>query len=148
MASAPQRTSSRATNGQGDERLRMSGAGGGSFKTERPADARKAASPQQPASGFAGTAHKRTASGNPRPLSKATEERRFEERRITERTYEAHVERVVPRPTSQERAQKRSDKRPAEAVPRHKSADGRPKEPRAETPQGRWPGPWDKTLKS
>ena len=133
MSSGAARASSRA-NGFGDDRPRVSGHS--SFKTER-SDSRKGPSPQ-PAGQHGATSHKRSASGNPRPASRMTEERerRFEERRVTERTFEAHLERLVPRNTSPERAQRRStEKRPAEA-PRHKTPEARPREQRAETPQG------------
>ncbi|CAM1511417.1 Fc.00g089300.m01.CDS01 [Cosmosporella sp. VM-42] len=132
MSSGAARASSRA-NGYGDDRPRVSGHS--SFKTEI-SDSRKGPSPQ-PGGQHGATAHKRSASGNPRPASRMTEERerRFEERRVTERTFEAHLERLVPRTTSPERAQRRStDKRPAEA-PRHKTPEARPREQRVETPQ-------------
>src|SRR5690349_15672169 len=75
-------------------RPRMSGAGG-SFKTDR-----SAPSPQPGIgngnssffSGAAGTAHKRSASGNPRPLSRATEERERVVERRTEKTFVNQME--------------------------------------------------------
>ncbi|PNY27373.1 Spindle pole body component [Tolypocladium capitatum] len=142
MSSGAARASSRA-NAYGDERSRMSGAND-SFRGERN-EAKSAPSPQ-PGAQFPGGAHKRTASGNPRPLSRTADERRYEERRVTERTYEARVERV--RAVSPEKPQRRSvaaEKRPAE-VRRQKSTELRPKEPVPESPQGveqSVPPPWN-----
>lgn len=134
MSSGAARASNRA-NGYPDDRPRVSGHN--SFKTER-SDSRKGPSPQ-PGSGAGASAgaHKRSASGNPRPTSRTTNERerRFEERRVTERTFEAQLERLVPRGTTEAAPSRGADKRPAE-VPRHKTPEVRPKETRAETPQG------------
>lgn len=82
----------------------------------------------------------RSASGNPRPTSRTADERerRYDdrERRVTERTFEAQLERLVPRTTSPDRVQRRStSKRQAEA-PRHKTPEIRLQEKRAETPPG------------
>lgn len=112
----------------------MSGANGSS-RGER-SDAKSIPSPQ-PGAQFPGMAHKRTASGNPRPLSRTTEERRHEERRVTERTYEAHIERV--RAVSPEKPQRRSvpaEKRAPEVRRQKSTTELRPKEPVPEAPQG------------
>ncbi|KJZ79917.1 hypothetical protein HIM_00631 [Hirsutella minnesotensis 3608] len=129
MSSGGTRASSRA-NGYGDERSRLSNANGG-LRTER-SDAKSG--PQYPSS----TAHKRSASGNPRSASQNADERRHEERRVTERTYEAHIERV--RTTSPDKAPRRSapvEKRPS-GLRRQKSAEWKPKEPAAEPSHGPW----------
>ena len=135
-SSGPPRASSRATNGYADEgRPRVPGHSG-SFRSERPDAPKKAPSPQ-PGTQHASTSHKRSASGNPRPGSRTTDERRYEERRVTERTYEAHLQRLVPRTTSPETQQQRRSaqyERRAAEVPKTKAAEPRP---RAETPQGR-----------
>lgn len=131
MSSGPARASGRS-NGFADERSRVPGANG-AFRGERQ-DARRSTSPQVDG----GASHKRTTSGQPRALSRATEERRYEERRVTERTFEAHVERHLSRATSPEKSQRRGppvEKRPAE-VRRQKSTELRPREQRAETPTG------------
>ncbi|KAH7017415.1 Spc98 family-domain-containing protein [Ilyonectria destructans] len=133
MASGAPRASSRA-NGQGDERPRVSTHASNSFKSER-SESSKGPSPRPGA--FPGM-HKRTASGNPRATSRSVEERRFEERRVTERTYEAHLERVIPRTTSPERTHRRgvpSETRAAPDAPRHKTPELKV---RAETPQAPW----------
>lgn len=130
MSGAPPRASSRA-NGY-DERPRGAHAG---LKSERPEAAAKKAPSPQPGYNNASTSHKRTASGNPRPLSRTTttEERRHEERRVTERTFETHLERLIPRAASPQRrqAEKKPEKRAEMA--RSKSHE---KETRAETPSG------------
>ncbi|KAH7149985.1 Spc98 family-domain-containing protein [Dactylonectria estremocensis] len=134
MASGAPRASSRV-NGQGDERPRVSANhASNSFKSER-SDSSKGPSPRPGA--FPGM-HKRTASGNPRTAGRNVEERRFEERRVTERTFEAHLERVIPRTTSPERAHRRnapSETRAAPDAPRHKTPELKA---RAETPQAPW----------
>lgn len=134
MSSSLHRTTNRTPNGYPDERARLPAAQG-AFKAER-VGIRKAPSPQ-PIGGLASTSHKRTASGNPRPAgTTATEERRHEERRVTERTYEAQLDRLIPRPGSPLRTQKKLEKRPVE-LSRHKSSETKAREPRSETPQVR-----------
>jgi gamma-tubulin complex component 2 len=108
---------------------------GGGYKSERP-DA-KAGSSSQGESFHGSFGHKRSASGNPRPMSVADTERRYEERRITERTYEAQVERMVPRATSPEKAQRKA--MPAERKaeePRQRSSEFKARESRPDAPQG------------
>lgn len=129
MSSGPARSSSRA-NGTADERPRVSTTNG-SFRAERMESGRKTASPQTSAS-YGSTQHKRTASGHHRNVSRSTEERRYEERRITERTIEAHVQRLVPRSTSTDR-QRPPVERKAPDTHKHKVSEGRS---RAETPSG------------
>lgn len=131
----PARASSRAANGYGDERRpRVPGHAGSSFRSDKPDAYKKAPSPQ-PGTQYTSTSHKRTASGNPRPVSRTADERQYEQRKVVERTFEAHLQRHVPRGTTPEREQRRSvqhEKRPLEA-PRQKAPEARS---RAETPQG------------
>lgn len=141
MSSGPTRASSRAANGHGDERPRVSGPSA-SFRSER-AEAynnnKKAPSPQ-PGAQFASTSHKRSASGNPRPASRTTtEERRYEERRVTERTYEAHISRLVPRTNSADKevaSTGGSKERKGQESRSHKPSESRSKAP--ETNQGKY----------
>ncbi|QUC16984.1 uncharacterized protein UV8b_01225 [Ustilaginoidea virens] len=82
-------------------------------------------------------AHKRTASGNPRYSSRSvtTEERHLEQRSVTERTLEAHVERILKRnPSSPEKQRARSGTggRKERDVRRQRSAEFRPRESVAE----------------
>ncbi|ATY63761.1 Spc97 Spc98 [Cordyceps militaris] len=134
---------SRRANGHGDERPRMtsSNVGGYSSKHERSEGGRNGP-PSSLSGGFqASLGHKRSASGNPRPISMAAvEERRYEERKVTERTYEAQVERVVPRTASPEKIQRRSapgERKPAD-VPRQKSAEWRPRDSKTDAAQVPW----------
>lgn len=100
----------------------------GPFKSER-ADSRQGPSPHQQQ--YQPTSHKRTASGNPRPMSRATEERRTEERR-TERTFVTHRETLSTKTRSPER-QEKAEKRES----RQRPAESRPREAKPEAPQGR-----------
>jgi gamma-tubulin complex component 2 len=79
--------------------------------------------------------HKRTASGATRATSRNADERRFEERRVTERTYETHVERVA-RATSPDRHRRSGAPETRADAPRHKTPELKVREQRAETPQG------------
>jgi gamma-tubulin complex component 2 len=134
----------RRANGTADpdrSRPRMSGAGGHA----NPASAgRTGPSPQpQTSSHYAGTSHKRSASGNPRPISRAAEERRVDERK-TQRTYVTEVETVVRRTRSPER----QERRPVQTERSRASETGkqiqrpletRPREPsKPDTPQGKY----------
>ncbi|KAK5998482.1 Spindle pole body component alp4 [Cladobotryum mycophilum] len=131
------RAPSRA-NGYADDRSRApgnnggGGGGGGGFRNDIP-DSRNAPSPQ-----FGGsTAHRRSLSANPR---RTTDERRYEERRVMERAFEAAQDRLIARAPSPDKPHRRggpSDKRSAE-VRRQKSAELRPREQRAEAPQAPW----------
>lgn len=136
MASGAARASNRASS-YADERLRNPNPNG-SFKNERP-DPRASEAPQAQAQ-FPGMAHKRTASGNPRPVNRSisTEERRYEERRVTERTFEAHVDRMLKRNPSPEKQHRRSatgERREGE-VRRQKSVEFRPRDSLSDAPQG------------
>lgn len=152
MSGVP-RSSSRA-NGYGEERPRMTSSNVGAYsssKHERPEGRHHNNGPPPSLSGSfqASLGHKRSASGNPRPISMAAaEERRYEERKITERTYEAQVDRIVPRTASPEKIQRRSapgERKPAD-VPRQKSAEWRPKDSKSEVTQGMLA--WEITWKS
>lgn len=131
MSGAPR--SSRA-NGHGDERPRMT-----SSKHERQEGRNNVPPPSHSGSFQASLGHKRSASGNPRPISiAAAEERRYEERKVTERVYEAQIERIVPRTASPEKIQRRSapgERKPAD-IPRQKTAEWRPRDSKSEAAQG------------
>lgn len=67
-------------------------------------------------------------------MSRTAEERRYEERKVTERTFEAH--RVVHRNASPDRDMPRpAPDRKSQEVPKHRQAGVRP---RADTPQAPW----------
>ncbi|PHH90926.1 hypothetical protein CDD83_2225 [Cordyceps sp. RAO-2017] len=125
---APSRANERSRPTAGGANGGGGGSGSGSFRGGGP-DAK-----------FPSTAHKRTASGNPRSASQAAEERRHEERRVTERTYEARIERVV-RATSPDKAQKRAADRRPPGLRRQKSPEWRPRDAPAEPPQAQ--APWN-----
>ncbi|KAI7770800.1 hypothetical protein LZL87_004587 [Fusarium oxysporum] len=133
MASGAPRASGRTSaNDYRDERPRVST----NLKGER-SDSRKGP-PSTTQSTFSNV-HKRSASGNPRASSRNEEERRFETRRVTERTFEAHLERAVPRNTSPERSHRRnapSESRATSKAPRHDTPEAR--QSRAETPLAPW----------
>lgn len=138
MASGAARASNRG-NSYADERLRNP-IPNGSFKNERPDP--RASEASHPEAQYPGMAHKRTASGNPRPVNRsireATEERRHEERRVTERTFEAHVDRILKRNPSPEKQHRRSatgERREGE-VRRQKSVEFRPRDSVSEASQG------------
>ncbi|PTB80319.1 hypothetical protein M440DRAFT_1388632 [Trichoderma longibrachiatum ATCC 18648] len=139
------RASSRANaNAFADERSRISGANG-SFRSGT-ADARNAEAPQLGDS----ESHKRPSPGNASRVGKARDERRYDERKVVERTFDAHVERGTPRTASpakqeqqrrsqqqqQHQQQQQADKRPAEMRRQKSSTDLR--HVRAETPPGSW----------
>ncbi|KAI6785116.1 Spindle pole body component-like protein [Emericellopsis cladophorae] len=96
----------------------------------------KPSSPQPPqGSHYASTSHKRSASG--RPVSRTPEERRHDEKRVTERTLETRVQRLVPKTQSREAEERRSapqEKRQSD-VPKQKLPEARP---RAGTTQAPW----------
>lgn len=92
---------------------------------------------QSPNTSFTSTAHKRTASGNPRPLSRtATGEER--ERRV-ERTQVTTRETLITRTRSPERrmasARAPPEKTSAPELVRSRPTESRPKETRSETSQ-------------
>lgn len=138
------RSFSRANSGYVDERPRITSAnvGGYSNKHERP-EGRNGPPPSHAGSFQASLGHKRSASGNPRPISMAAaEERRYEERRVTERTYEAQIERIVPRTAGSEKIQRRGapgDRRLADVVPTQKSGEWRPRDsnPKSDVTSGK-----------
>ncbi|OAA32274.1 Spc97 / Spc98 family protein [Moelleriella libera RCEF 2490] len=126
MASGAARESNRNRYGtHTDERMRAS----------------ESQQPQQP-----NMAHKRSASGNPRPANRSNattktstttnnnEERRHEERRVTERTFERLSERIVRRNPSpaKEKPHRRSE------APRPKSAELLAKDSVSEASQAPW----------
>jgi hypothetical protein len=131
----------------------------GSFKSDR-SDPRSVPSPQpgptsyheHQARQFQSTSHKRSASGNPRPVSRTADassaagigrrgggeereeiERRTEIRTTTERTYVTQLE-ALPRTRSPER--KERELRRQDGKPR--AAEARPKETKEVQPQGRF----------
>ncbi|PTD04909.1 Spindle pole body component alp4 [Fusarium culmorum] len=134
MSSGAPRPSGRTSaNDYRDERPRGSAA---NLKSDR-SDPRKGPSPQPNFS----SAHKRSASVNPRATSRHDEEHRFESRRVTERTFEAQLERLVPRTTSPERAHRRnaaSESRNTSKAPKNDIPDARQSRAGAETPQVPW----------
>ncbi|KAG6008390.1 hypothetical protein E4U21_004595 [Claviceps maximensis] len=89
-----------------------------------------------------GMQHKRSASGNPRLVSRSvtTGERRYEERRVTERTFEAHVDKILRRTSSPEKQRRRSgtaEKRDGD-VRRQKSVEFRPRDSVSDPAQVPW----------
>lgn len=147
MSGVRTRASSRAS-AFADERSRVPGANGNLRRSA--ADAKNAE-----AGPFGNNeSHKRSSpAGNARAASRAKDERRYEERKVTERTFEAHVERVISRTNSpakqqqqQQQPQRRStlqqqqqqppEKRPPEMRRQKSSTDLRQREMRAETPPG------------
>jgi len=131
----------------------------GSFKSDR-SDPRSVPSPQpaptsyheHQARQFQSTSHKRSASGNPRPMSRATDvnsaagigrrgggdekeevERRTEIRTTTERTYITHLE-DLPRTRSPERKERELRRQDG----KQRAVEIRPKEGKETQPQGRF----------
>ncbi|KAI0132750.1 spindle pole body component alp4 [Xylariales sp. AK1849] len=126
------RTNGASDNANGTSRPRM--ASGHSFKGERGVPSPQTAYTNTSHS----TAHKRTASGNPRPASRSTEERRTERVTVTTR------EKLVSRTRSPERRSRDSappEKWKAKEVPRPRTAEAKQKEPQLESPSK----PWDPT---
>ncbi|KAF5123712.1 Spindle pole body component alp4 [Metarhizium anisopliae] len=138
MASGTARAASRA-NSYADDRMRSS-MPNGSFRSERPDP--RAPEASHPEAQYPGMAHKRTASGNPRPVNRSisTQERRYEERRVTERTFEAHVDRILKRNPSPEKQHRRSatgERREGE-VRKQKSTEFRPRDSQSDASQAPW----------
>lgn len=107
-----------------DEKARYRMSAQSSFKGDR-ADSRQGPSPQQQ---YQQTSHKRSASGKPRPMAHAPEERMTEEKR-TERTYVTHREMLATRtrsPERQERAEKRESRSRPAAEPRETKPEPAP----------------------
>lgn len=127
-SAAPRLPHERRPSAHPDEKARSRVSAQSSFKSDR-ADSRQGPSPHQQ---HQSTSHKRTASGKPRPMSRAADERMAEERR-TERTFVTTRETLATRtrsPERQEKAEKRESRpRPAESRPREAS--------KPEVPQGR-----------
>jgi hypothetical protein len=85
------------------------------------------------------TSHKRSASGNPRPMSRSNDDRRLDERRTEIRTV-THRETLVARSRTPEKYDRRA---PDRERPRHpdpakpRAPEARLKEPKMEEPQGK-----------
>lgn len=146
MSGVRTRASSRASV-FADDRSRVPGANGNLRRAA--ADAKNA---EAGPFGSNESQKRSTPAGNARVVSRAKDERRYEERKVTERTFEAHVERVVSRTNSpvkqpqrrptlqqsqqQPQQQQPPEKRPAEMRRQKSSTDLRQREMRAETPPG------------
>lgn len=111
----------RRAHAQAEEPSRLSAANS-SFRSDRKESASRATPPRQP---------KMTASSSSSSSAKTRtlEERRHDEHRISERTYEVQVERRLTRTTSPDKAQRRTAE---------KSTERRPKEPAAEAADVPW----------
>lgn len=121
MSSRPPGYADRRSNGTTDsDGTQRPRAGAGSGASQASADPRSGRSSQP---GFTNPAHKRSASGNPRPASRAVEERRTEKFTVTTR------EKLISRTRS-------SDGRPKDAVQQDKERRktkeaSRPRQPEA-----------------
>lgn len=112
---------------------RMSANARDSFKTDRSDPRRQDRPSPQPSN--VSTTHKRTASGNPRPISRTVEERRTERVQVTTR------ETLVSRTRSPERRSAATgDRRRAPAEePKPRAPEAKPREPKVEPqPPVRW----------
>ncbi|KAG6259750.1 hypothetical protein E4U24_000066 [Claviceps purpurea] len=129
MASGAPRASNRYSRSYAEERVRSS--------------AETAFNPE-PQEHFPGLQHKRSASGNPRPVNRSvvTEERRHDERRVTERTFEAHVDKMLRMTTSPEKQTRRRSGTGGERRDGHvrhqKSVDFRARDSVSEAAQAPW----------
>jgi len=94
-----------------------------SFKSERSDSRKYGPSPQ---AAFAQTSHKRTASGNPRPSSRAVEERRTERVQVTTK------ETLVSRTRSPERRAAQAEKARNVDASKQRAPETRPRETRPE----------------
>lgn len=89
MSSRPHNShADRRSNGNseimnGSSRTRATSTQNNSFKEDYPADSRGPRASQRDSFSAAGTSHKRSASGNPRPGSRSTDERRTERVTVT-----------------------------------------------------------------
>lgn len=120
------RASSRA-NAYAEEGPRMAA----SSRHDRMDDAIPSSPPPQ-ANNFRGSfGHKRTASGNPRPVNRSLEERRYESRKITERTYESQIDRLVPQNLGKQSTQGV----PTEGGFKQRSSEWKPKDSRSDVSQ-------------
>ncbi|KAI1386258.1 Spc98 family-domain-containing protein [Hypoxylon trugodes] len=141
MSSRASNYSERRTNGTNDNdsntRPRGAAASSASAHTARPSqhqhDQRSTRSPQ---ASHTNPAHKRTASGNPRPASRSTEERR------TERVTVTTKEKLISRTRSPERRSK--DAPPPEKWKSKETAKPRPPEPKPKDSKSEAPATiWD-----
>ncbi|KAG6050913.1 hypothetical protein E4U17_006343 [Claviceps sp. LM77 group G4] len=129
MASGAPRASNRYSSSYAEERVRSS--------------AETAFNPE-PQDHFPGLQHKRSASGNPRPVNRSvvTEERRHDERRVAERTFEAHVDKMLRMTTSPEKQTRRRSGTGGERRDGHvrhqKSVDFRARDSVSEAAQAPW----------
>ncbi|ROT38630.1 spindle pole body component alp4 [Sodiomyces alkalinus F11] len=119
-------------------RVSVNAAKPGNFSRHDASDLRRTASPQS--DGPYGSSHKRTASGNPRPLSRTHDDRRIEERR-TEKTFVTQLESIVRRTRSPERLERRQvpTEKARAAAEKSRPVENRSKEPKVEAPQA---PPW------
>jgi len=124
----PSHPDRRANGGATPDMARPRMGGNESFRSDL-SDSRYRESSPLPS--YAGTSHKRTASGNPRPASRATEERRAEHIKVTTR------ETLVTRTRSPDRRDGPAPKekvRASDGGGKARPAETRPKEPRADPP--------------
>lgn len=75
---ADRRSNGNSENMNGPSRTRATSTQNNSFKEDHPTDSRGTRASQRGSFSAAGTSHKRSASGNPRPGSRSTDERRTE----------------------------------------------------------------------
>ena len=82
---ADRRSNGNSENMNGPSRARATSTQNNSFKDDYPPDSRGTRASQRGSFSAAGTAHKRSASGNPRPGSRSNDERRAERVTVTAR---------------------------------------------------------------
>ncbi|CAJ2513781.1 Uu.00g019000.m01.CDS01 [Anthostomella pinea] len=129
---AERRTTGTADN-DGNPKPRATATGGRASRGSQP-DSRSARSPQ---TGFTNPAHKRTASGNARPASRTTEERRTERLTVTTK------EKLTTRTRSPERRSKEAPPPPQpkwrpKEQPKPRQPEMKPTETRPEPPPTTW----------
>ena len=120
----------RANGGATPDSARPLHAGHESFRSDFSDPRYREASPQP---SYAGTSHKRTASGNPRPASRTAEERRTEHIKVTTR------ETLVTRTKSPDRRNGQPPKeraRAPESGTKTRPVETRTREPKVEAPPG------------
>lgn len=137
MSGVRTRASSRASV-FADDRSRVPGANGNLRRAA--ADAKNA---EAGPFGSSESQKRSTPAGNARAVGRAKDERRYDERKVTERTFEAHVERVVSRtnspvkqPQRRPTLQQSQQQPPQQQPPEKRPAEMRQREMRAETPPG------------
>lgn len=126
-SAAPRQPHERRQSAHPDDKARSRTSAHSSFRSDRQESQPHSQQQQQ------STSHKRSASGNPRPVSRSMDDRRTEERR-TERTYVTQRETLATRTRSPER-QERHEKKES----RHRPAESRAREAReskSEPPPG------------